>query len=95
MLESSGVGFDVLHDDDDLAVWAFCDRVPDGQAVRREVQAVGAWQGICFGERVGERRDWFIEEMEDRPVGGVAQWLRESFELVPGPVREAEDPVTH
>lgn len=30
----SGVSFDVLHDDDDLATWALGDRVPDGQAVR-------------------------------------------------------------
>jgi len=30
-----------------------------------------------------------------RSVSGVPKWLRQSFELVPGSVREAKDPVTH
>ena len=36
-----------------------------------------------------------FEQVKDRPVGGVPKWLRQSFKLVPGPVREAKDPVTH
>jgi hypothetical protein len=28
-------------------------------------------------------------------VGSISKWLRQSFELVPGPVREAKNPVTH
>jgi len=28
-------------------------------------------------------------------AGGVPEWLRQSFEFVPGSVREADDPVTH
>jgi hypothetical protein len=28
-------------------------------------------------------------------MGGVPEWLRQSFKLVPGSVREAKDPVTH
>ena len=45
-------------------------------------------------ERLGERGDRFAGQVEDRPMGGVPQWLRQSFEFVPGPVGEAENPVT-
>ncbi len=78
-----------------LPVWALRDRVPDGQAVRRKMEAVGTWQRVCFGKGVGRRRDWFFEQVKDRPVGGVPKWLRQPFELVPDSVREAEDRVTH
>ena len=44
---------------------------------------------------VGKRRDWLLEQVKDRPVGGVPEWLRQSFDLVPGSVREAKDAVTH
>lgn len=59
------------------------------------METVGTWQRIYLGKRVGKRRDWFFEQVKDRPVSGVPQWLRQSFKLVPGPVREAKDPVTH
>jgi hypothetical protein len=36
----SGVGLDVLHNNDDRPVWALCDRVPDGQVVRWEMETV-------------------------------------------------------
>ena len=89
------VGFDVLYNDDDRAVRTLRDRVPDGQAVRWEMEAVGTWQRICFGKWVGKRWDWFFEEVKDHPMGSVPKWLRQSFELVPGSVRKAKDPVTH
>ena len=47
------------------------------------MEAVGTWQRVCFGEGVGKRRDWFFEQVKDRPVGGVPKWLRQSFKLVP------------
>ena len=50
---------------------------------------------ICFGKRVGKRRDWLFEQVKDSRVGGVPERLRQSFKLVPGSVREAKDPVTH
>jgi hypothetical protein len=55
---------------------------------------------LILGERhlravLGKRRDWFFEQVKDRTVGGVPERLRQSFELVPGSVREAKDPVTH
>jgi hypothetical protein len=59
------------------------------------METVGTWQRICFGKRVGKRRDWFLKQVKDRAVRGVPEWLRQSFELVPGLVREAKDPVTH
>ena len=65
------VGLDVLHNDDALPVWALRDRVPEGQAVRREMEAVGTWQRVCFGKGVGKRRDWFFEQVKDHPVGGI------------------------
>jgi hypothetical protein len=46
-------------------------------------------------KRVGECRDWFFEQVENRPVSGVLKRLRKSFERVPGPDREAKNPVTH
>jgi hypothetical protein len=59
------------------------------------MQAVGTRQWVPFGERVGQCGNWFFEQVEDRPVGGVPQWLRQCFDFVPGPVRKAEDQVTH
>ena len=78
----SCVGLDVLHNDDDLPVRTLRDRVPDRQAVRRKMETVGTWQRIYLGKRVGERRDWLFEQVKDRPVGGVPQWLRQSFKLL-------------
>ena len=63
--------------------------------VRREMEAVGTWQRVCFGKGVGKRRDWFFEQVKDRPVGDVPKWLRQSFELVPEPCPGSEDRVTH
>jgi hypothetical protein len=59
------------------------------------MKAVRTWQRVYVGKRVGECRDWFFEQVKNRPVGGVSKRLRQSFELVPGPVREAKNPVTH
>jgi hypothetical protein len=59
------------------------------------MKTVGVRQRVRFGKRLGERGDRFVEQVEDRPVGGVAQWLRQSLEFVPGPAGEAENPVTH
>jgi hypothetical protein len=59
------------------------------------MKTVGARQRVRFGKRLGERGDRFVEQVEDRPVGGVPQRLRQCFELIPGPVGEAENPVTH
>jgi hypothetical protein len=59
------------------------------------METIGTWQRIYLGKRVGKRRDWLLEQVEDRPVGGVPEWLRQAFDFVPGSVREAKDPVTH
>jgi hypothetical protein len=59
------------------------------------METVGAWQGVNFGKWVGKRRDWFFEQVKDRPVGGVPKWLRQAFEFVPRSVREPKDPITH
>jgi hypothetical protein len=59
------------------------------------METVGTWQGVYLWERIGERRDWFFEQVKDSPLGGVTKWLRQTFEFVPGSVREAKDPVTH
>jgi hypothetical protein len=59
------------------------------------MEAVGAGKRVLFGKRLGERGDRFFEQVEDRPVGGVPQWLGQSLELFLGPVGETENPVTH
>jgi len=66
-----------------------------GFGIRRKMEAIGTWQRISVGKRVSKRRDWLFEQVKDRLVSGVPERLRQSFELVPGPVREPEDPVTH
>jgi hypothetical protein len=91
----SGVGLDVLNNDNDLLVRTLGDGVPDGQPVRWKMDPVRIWQRVTFGKRVGKCRDWFFEQVKDRSVGGVSKWLRQCFEFVPGPVREAKNPVTH
>jgi len=68
---------------------------PNGQAVRRKVETVGPWEGVCLGKWVGKRRDWFFEQVKNCLLGGVSKWLRQSFKLVPGSIWEPEDPVTH
>jgi len=59
------------------------------------MEPVRIWQRIPFGKPVGKCRDRFYEQMENHVVGSVSQWLRQSFELIPDPVREAKNPVTH
>jgi hypothetical protein len=59
------------------------------------VETVGTWQRVCFGKWVGKSREWFFEQVKDRPVGGIPKWLRQSFKLVPGSVRKTKNPVTH
>jgi hypothetical protein len=91
----SGVGLDVLHNDDDLPVRTLRDGVPDSQTVRWQVETVRTRQRVYLGKRVGKCRNWFFEQLKGRPTGGVSKRLRQSFELVPGPVRETKNPVTH
>jgi hypothetical protein len=43
------------------------------------MEPVGTWQRVLLGERVGQRRHWFFEKVEDRPVGSVPKWLRQSL----------------
>ena len=50
------------------------------------METVGAGKRVCFGERLGKRGGRFFEQVEDGPVGGVPQRLRQCFEFVPGPV---------
>jgi hypothetical protein len=59
------------------------------------MKTVGAWQRIPVGKRVSKRGNWLFEQMKDRPVGGIPERLRQSFDLVPGTVWEPKDPVTH
>jgi hypothetical protein len=59
------------------------------------METVGAGKRAPLGKRLGQPWDWFVEQVEDGSVGGVPQWLRQCFELVRGPVGEAENPVTH
>ena len=59
------------------------------------METIGTWQRIYLGKRVGKRRDWLLEQVKDRPVGGISEWLWQSFDLVPGPVWKPKDPVTH
>jgi len=59
------------------------------------MEPIGTWQRIPVGKRVSKRRDWLFEQVNDRLAGGVPGLLRQSFELVPGPVREPKEPVTH
>jgi hypothetical protein len=91
----SGVGLDVLHNDDDLPVRTLRDRVPDGQTVGREMETVPTRQRVYFGERVGKCRNWFFEQVKDCPMGSVSKRLRQLFDFIPGSVREAKNPVTH
>jgi hypothetical protein len=60
-----------------------------------KMETVGTWQRVYFGNRVRRYRNWFFEQVKNRLVGSVPKWLRQSFDLVPGPVREAKNPVTH
>jgi hypothetical protein len=42
------------------------------------METVGTWQRVNFGKWLGKRRDWFFEQVKDRPVGGVPKWLLQS-----------------
>jgi hypothetical protein len=59
------------------------------------MKTVGTWQRVLIGKWVGQRWDWFVEQVEDCPVGGVPERLRQCLQVVPGSVREAKNPVTH
>ena len=45
-------------------------------AVERVRKVLDAQPRVCFGEGFGEHRDWFVEQVKDRGVGGVPKWLR-------------------
>jgi hypothetical protein len=59
------------------------------------METVSARQRICFGKWVGKRRDRFLKQVKDHPMGGIAKWLRQSLDLIPGSIRDAKRPVTH
>jgi hypothetical protein len=59
------------------------------------METVRTRQWVYFGERVGKCRDWFFEQVKDRPMGSVPKRLRQFFDFIPGPVGEAKNPVTH
>jgi hypothetical protein len=43
----SRVGLHVLHNDNDLPIRTFRDRVPDSQTVQRKMKTVRTWQRVC------------------------------------------------
>lgn len=67
-------------------------REPDTAAVLTGLSLLRPARGL-LREMVGKRRDWFIEQVKDRPVGGAPKVLRQPFELTSGFIREAKDPV--
>jgi hypothetical protein len=69
--------------------------VPDGHAVRRQVELVSSGQRAVFGKRVGKRRDWFFEKVEDRPLNCPSHRLGKGLDLLPGVPGEANEPITH
>ena len=91
----SGVGTDVLHNDDYLPVRTLRDRVSDGQTVRREVETIRTRQRVYLGKRVGQCWDWFLKQVQNCPMCSVSKRLRQFFDFIPGPIREAKNPVTH
>ena len=52
----------------------------------------GEMIGVIDLTCAAEDFNWFFEQVKNRPVSSVSKWLRQSFELVPGPVREAKNP---
>src|SRR5580658_1950790 len=79
----SGVGLDVLNDDNDLPVRTLRDGVPDSQTIRWKMDPVRIWQRVPFGKRVGKCRDWFFKQVKDRPVGGVSKLVAAALRVRP------------
>ena len=50
---------------------------------------------LVFGERVGKRRDWFFEQMEDRSLDCPSHWLGKGLDLLPGVAGESNLAITH
>ena len=55
------------------------------------METIRTRQCVYFGERVGKCRDWFFEQVKDRPMGSVSKRLRQFFDFIPGPVREVKN----
>jgi hypothetical protein len=66
-------------------------REPDTAVVLTGLSLLRPGTGVYSGKWVGKRRDWFIEQVKDRPVGGAPKRLRSLFELTSGFIREAKD----
>jgi hypothetical protein len=58
-----------------------------------KMETVGTWQRVYFGKRVRKYRNWFLDRKS--PCGQRFEVVAAVLELVPGPVREAKNPVTH
>src|SRR5215472_3349242 len=93
-VNKSGIQAHVL-DANDLLSLVHGDCVPDCYVVGGQAQFVGAGEWIARGERVRKGRDWLVEQMEDRPLDGPSQRLRQGLDLLPGVRGEADEAITH
>jgi hypothetical protein len=53
---------------DDLPALVLGDRVPDGHLIGGQVQLVGARQWVLGRKGGGQRRDWVVQQLEDRTL---------------------------
>ena len=80
---------------DDLLAFVHGDGVPDRYVVGRQVQLVGAGQGIIWRERICKDRNGLIKQVEDHPLDRPPQRLGQGLDLIPGQARETDQAITH
>jgi hypothetical protein len=56
---------------------------------------VGTRQWIVTRERVRQGRDRLLQQVEDHTLDRPSQRLRQSFDLLPGCSRKADEAITH
>lgn len=84
-----------MLDADDISTFVHDDRIPDCQALSRQMQLVGTMQRIDTGERIRQGRYRLIQQVEDHTLNRPSQRLRQSFDLLPGRSGEADEAITH
>jgi hypothetical protein len=70
------------------------DCVPDRDVISGKMPFVGAGQRIVAREGLGEAWDRIVDQVEDRALDCPSQRLWESFDLLPGQLREADKAIT-
>ena len=78
---------------DGLLTFVRGDGVPDGHAVRGQVQFVRTWQRVVRRKWVRQGWNGFIQQVEDRALDCPSQWFGQGLDLLPRGAGKADETI--